>query len=357
MRKHYLLAAIAALTLWSCSNDEITDRPTGSEEANAIGFGTFLPRIPQGSGAATPKAAALDVDTLKAKGFKVIAYSQNAVAWSAYSKPNAPNFMDTVVTWNSSAWEYSPTRYWPRVNETTWGKVSFFAFSKVAGAKLDYSVSNIPRIEFTTSQILANQVDLVADTAYDRTGGDNPKTVKFDFKHILSKIGFSAKIAESYTGTINVKELKVYYNKVDGAISKGYYAFPTRGATSSWTSASTYFGVGDGGLVYSGTKPMNSSTSENLSITDDGKDNGYLMLIPQTLADSAISVELKYEIENPSAATTTTTTRVKLPEFTVDQGKAYSITFNITLDAVVFDNIAVNSWTDGNSPSPVVVAP
>jgi hypothetical protein len=76
MKNLYFLAAIAAFVLGSCTAEEALDPPANPEdEANAIGFGTFLDRVPQNG--IKPLASVLDIGKLKNRnpGFMVQAYT------------------------------------------------------------------------------------------------------------------------------------------------------------------------------------------------------------------------------------------------------------------------------------------
>ncbi|MDR1022379.1 MAG: fimbrillin family protein [Prevotellaceae bacterium] len=346
MKKHYFLAtAVAALALWSCANnDNLQPVP---EEANAIGFGTFLARIPQGSGAAAPKVAVLDLNSLKNTGFKVFAYHNSAAPTTLVSSvTGAPTFMnDTLVEWKTNQWEYAPTRYWPRPSESTWGYVSFFAFSKVTGAAATYTAGggSNPGIVFTTQESAASQVDLVADTAYSRTGAGG--AVKFNFAHILSKIGFSAKLAQSYAdATVKIKSLKVYYKS--GKVSrKGTYTFPGRsGVAGGWIPASDCFSEKP---AESGDHLFDNSAGYVLDATAYNLcgDDSYLMLVPQNRAAGDIYVELKYSVTTVQPELTVDNRlTVELPAVNFTAGNAYTFTFALTLKSVDFVNTTVSAW-------------
>ncbi|MDR1341922.1 MAG: fimbrillin family protein [Prevotellaceae bacterium] len=343
MKKHYFLAATAALALWSCTSNEVDNLPAALEESNAIGFGTFLPRIPQGYGAAAPKASNLTATLLQTNGgFKAFAYYTASSAWSSGSLSTAPDFMDADVTWATSSWTYSPIKYWPKLGSNDWGKVSFFGFSKAGGAAASYAAGAVPTITFTTQESASAQVDLVADTAYDRTGGDNGGMVKFNFAHILSMVGFSAKLQADYAdATVKVKSLKLYY-KVGTVKKAGTYTFPTRSTPGGWVPAEPYFAHNAAGdQLFSGEATLSTAPS-NLCGTDK-----YLMLIPQEITTAGdMYVELEYSVTTATPdLTVTNTATINLPATPFGLGKAYTFIFSLTLNPVVFDtNIEVGPW-------------
>jgi hypothetical protein len=349
MKKFYFLAAIAAVVLGSCTSEEVLNQPSGLEdEASAIGFSTFLDRAPQNG--VRPLASVMDKTGLQkaGAGFTVLAYSTGAESWTSYesSAPAEPNFMNNqTVEWDAGTWTYSPIKYWPKAGDG-WGQVTFFGFSTVTGATAAGVIGGNPQISFETAASVTSQVDLVADMIEDKTKDDGK--VQFAFNHILSRIGFKAKLQAAYeAATVTVTSLKVYY-KDDEVISSGTYTFET-----GWAPGTDKFTAGnlEGGPIFSGT-------SETLTTTAGTFTDQYLMLIPQEIDEGDIYVELEYKVatgtgtngsvDNPSVT-------IKLPATSDlpsaanewEQGKAYTYTLSISLYAVEFDeNISVNPWDD-----------
>jgi hypothetical protein len=355
MRKVYFLAAAVAATLSvaSCATSEVIDSELTTDGATPIGFGTFLDRVSRGSAAASPKATVVDVDGLKAPGagFTVLAYYTGTTDWDASNAPADPNFMDDQsVTWNDPAWTYSPPKFWPRKNNNIWEKLTFFAFSTVTDASADGQSSDNPKITFTTQETASAQVDLVAATAPNATG-DNP-TVQFAFNHILSKIGFSAKLGGNYGDktAVNIKSLRVYYD--GGKVFKtGTYIFSSDNTTSTWTTTGTSHveqtqNAGD--QLFNGSVTLNNDGSlVDLCATA----NSYLMLIPQPLATLGdIYVELQYDVVTTSSGTTTSTSSptltVNLPPVTWLPGKAYTYNLIVNLTAVTLGVMKIEDWDD-----------
>ena len=341
----------------SCSSDEAID-PVAPEE-QAISFGTFLDKAPQvsqlGSGI-KPLGAVLDLPGLKTSGFTVLAYNTEGTAWAAYTKPATPNFMDDqTVLWNTPAWEYTPITYWPRNNDDTWGKVSFFGYSTVNGASADGQAGGNPIIGFTAQSAAAAQVDLVADADIDVTKETAAGKVNFAFDHILSRIGFSAKLAGAYpSATVTVTSLKVYYKNGE-VVSKGTYTFSATDnkAAANWSLGSIYFtevGSGSGDEVTTADVEL-TTDKQNINAADR-----YLMLIPQSgIAAGDMYVELKYTVATDNAPLSTVTKTVDVPAAPGSgdawlPGKAYTYNFTVTLDAVNFNSdIDVDTWDDNDA--------
>jgi hypothetical protein len=332
MKKNYFLAAIAALVLGSCTSEEVLNQPSGVEdEASAIGFGTFLDRAPQNG--VRPLASEMTTEGLHTKGFTVLAYSTGTAVWAAASAtaPAEPNFMNNQkVEWDAGAWTYDPIKHWPKAG-SGWGKVTFFGFSTVSGATATGVAGGNPQIYFETAASVTSQVDLVADVIENHTA-DKGK-VKFAFEHILSKIGFKAKLEEAYpSSTVTVTSLEVYYaaGKVN---SSGTYTFADNNDVGKWDLAGaatfpTASTVSGDPILSSESDALTSISGTTLTPPDK-----YLMLIPQKFGEGDIYVKLTYRDktgEGPDGSWYTWST-IKLPETTLKSGKAYTYTFTIEL--------------------------
>ena len=113
MKKNYIMGVIAcaALTMTSCSNDEIGGNNT--KQGDPIEFGVYLGRDAQES-----RGSIITTDNLKK--FGVTAYVYGAII---------PDFMyNQEVNKNTDgSWTYSPVKYWPTMAST--GYISFYAYA------------------------------------------------------------------------------------------------------------------------------------------------------------------------------------------------------------------------------------
>ena len=109
MKKNYIMGVIAcaALTMTSCSNDEIGGNNT--KQGDPIEFGVYLGRDAQGS-----RGTIITTENLTK--FGVSAYYMSSVT---------PDFMyNQAVNKSGDAWTYSPVKYWPTME--TYG-ITFYA--------------------------------------------------------------------------------------------------------------------------------------------------------------------------------------------------------------------------------------
>ena len=372
MKKVYFLAAAAAaaLSVASCATSEVVDSELAAADATPIGFSTFLDRVSRGAAAASPKASVLTTDNIKDAGFTVLAYYTGEDNWTTYvsSAPADPNFMDDqAVTWNgtSTAWEYSPPKYWPRKDNNNWEKLTFFAHSTATGASADGASNSNPVITFTTQETAAAQVDLLAAVLPNVTKASNDGKVEFAFNHILSKIGFSIRLAESYgTATaVKVKSLQLHYT-ADKVEKNGTYTFDSNNTvnTTDWTLLNTGFlpssADGSGDQLFldaTGVLLNNDATPTSFNLCEHSTTHTYLMLIPQTLADDDLYVELEYDVITTAGGggggTSTSSPKLKvyLPGVTLEAGKEYTYNLVVNLSGVTFDPPTVNGWTTGST--------
>ncbi|MDR3118219.1 MAG: fimbrillin family protein [Mediterranea sp.] len=347
VKKHFLYLSVWALTAVACTNDAIINLVENSGQE--IGFSTVQTR-----------SAVFDKTKLQGTGygFSVAAYTQGEVtSWSTFMTnpglPATPDFMNnTQVSWSTDKWTYSPIKYWPgKIDGTNYGHVTFFALGgrELTDLTIAYnSTSKVPEYTYTTPATATDQEDLVADVLFDESWSGGKK-VKFNFNHILSKIGFTAKLDKDYADTeLKITKLQVEYtaNKV---ANSGTYTFETNGTTSDavqgdWATGTTYLSGNSGELQKTSPAPAALTTSE-VQQNDDTK---FLMLIPQgptTAGD--LTVKLTYTIKTGTGTGETVTYPVtyQLPVATYEKGKQYIYRFTLTLNPVEFDtDLTVAAW-------------
>ena len=122
MKKYFYLAAVSAMMLTACSSDkdvlqptpEPTTTPQVVAQQQAVGFDIYVPAATAGTRSGEKGIQTTSTLQGSGKGFGVFAVqSDDAV----YSASQTTNFMwNEHVTYSSSAWSYSPLKYWP--NET-----------------------------------------------------------------------------------------------------------------------------------------------------------------------------------------------------------------------------------------------
>ena len=141
------IAAMAALTLVSCSSDDLDSFSDNSSKNEAISFDGYLGRSAVAVNGT--RGSEETVTTLKKNGFGVFSkYTPTA------GEASFPDFANQQVTYKYSKWTYSPIKYWP----TTAGHIDFYAY---APYDKNTTLTENSKIDFTVEKNVAKQKDLL----------------------------------------------------------------------------------------------------------------------------------------------------------------------------------------------------
>lgn len=144
------IAAMAALTLVSCSSDDLNSLSDNSSKHEAISFDSYLGRSAVAVNGS--RGSEVDKDALQksTEGFGVFGnYSKDSEGTThAYGK----NWFDNQkVTFTSGAWTYEPLKYWlPE------GHIDFLAYAPY-DAKNTAITDFKSKIDFTVDKEIAKQ--------------------------------------------------------------------------------------------------------------------------------------------------------------------------------------------------------
>ena len=178
------IAAMAALTLVSCSSDDLNSLSDNSSKNEAISFDGYLGRSAVSVNGSRGSELTKDALQKSDEGFGVFGNYKTADGQEFGS-----NWFDNVkVTYSSTdtKWKYSPVQYWlPQ------GHIDFLAYApRVEETKLK---DNTSCIDFTVEKEVTKQKDLLWANATNQTKENIANTnnkVKFQFAHALSRLGF-----------------------------------------------------------------------------------------------------------------------------------------------------------------------
>ncbi len=392
MKKNYIMGVIAcaALTMTSCSNDEIGGNNT--KQGDPIEFGVYLGRDAQGS-----RGTIITTENLTK--FGVTAY---------LDMPDIPDFMynQEVTKSADGSWTYSPVKYWPTMEDgihtNKAHSISFYAYAphtSDANSLITHSGNNdehaAPTVTISlptgTNADLAKMVDFVA-TAKHFEYKTNGNVVTFVLKHEMTRIDLKAKVSENVYGLTAANKTKVVIRslklKSGGEFyTKADYRFPQtnqaeRGIWDNRTKATTDIDL-QSILNWSGDwaisdKDIISSTNQGIALegTSEVKlfnKNQYLFLIPSNKLDNegkpagleanTTSATITYDIITEDSnledgySKTSATKTVYLPAGIMQQGKAYNLTFTIAVDQVKLDATVADWDTATNSGIDVPYTP
>ena len=341
-KKFMGIAAVAALTLVSCSSDDLNSLSDNSSKNEAISFDGYWGRsavsVNGSRGSVINKAE--DLQNVP-EGFGVFGnYSSTDGTTPTYGENL---FKNQQVTYNESAWTYKPVKYWSPA-----GHIDFLAYAPYDS---NQELKENSKLDFTVSSTIANQKDLLWANATNQTKTDKPVT--FTFNHALAKIGYSVKIktstaAEGTTITLNQITLAGSNDGANGA----FYSAGTidlskdlskTSSTDLWTNLNS-----DTKLKFdwvSSDKELSSNETKN-------EETEYLFVIPQDFSQKTTSADVLYVVvEYTISYSDQTTMKTKVSsqlKLNFEQGKAYTLNLTLGLTPIEFDVTTVEGWTDTN---------
>lgn len=270
------IAAMAALTLVSCSSDDLDSFSDNSSKNEAISFDGYLGRSAVAVNGT--RGSVETVTTLEDKGFGVFSKYTVNTGTASFS-----DFNNQQVTYKYSKWTYTPVKYWPTTN----GHIDFYAY---APYDENTTLTENTKINFTVEKNVAKQKDLLWARAHAQINTpiiNNNNKVSFKFAHALSRLGYTIKLHETYpSATFTLNKITLA-----GSPDETKNAFYTKGIIDLSTVKDVPTGDAPTGLW-----DTSSSDKQNLnwvsggSIKVESKDpehpqsndpNNYLFVIPQ----------------------------------------------------------------------------
>lgn len=357
------IAAMAALTLVSCSSDDLDSFSGDSSKNEAISFDGYLGRSAVAVNGTRGSVATKDKLIGEGKGFGVFGYYNSSDTHNTTEQPfNANLFTNEHVTCLSAGanWTYSPLKYWP-----TKGHIDFLAYAPYYNAD---TFENTYHLKFTVTDQIGNQTDLLWVKADGKTMAENSgtKKVTFKFNHALSKLGYSVKLNGtcSSDATITLKKITLAGSAPEpttGSTTEPTGAFHKTGtidlSTGKWTPTSDkqafkwYSAETTGAQEITFTSDNSTSTSNK---TYTNKDGEYLFVIPQNFSEKINNVDnadklyviVEYDIKYNGISETITNTVYKRITHNFEQGKAYTIKLTIGRPIDFDVDAEITPWED-----------
>ena len=341
------IAAVAALTLVSCSSDDLNSLSDNSSKNEAISFDGYWGRsavsVNGSRGSVIDKAEDLQKVS---EGFGVFG-NYSSTDGEAFGSNLFENQKVTYST-EETKWIYSPKKYW-----SPQGHIDFLAYApRVEGTKLK---DNTSCIEFTVADKAADQKDLLWANAANQTMAKNSgtgKKVKFQFAHALSRLGYTVKTKDADAGTTITLNKITLAGSADGKTNAFYtkgtidlskdLPKPSTSITDLWATSNN------------DTKQKFDwfSGTQSLATTYTNPDTEYLFVIPQNFSKTTenadalyVIVEYTIKYEDEKTMTNKVSSQLKL---NFEQGKAYTLNLTLGLTPIEFDVTAVEGWTDTN---------
>ncbi len=339
------IAAMAALTLVSCSSDDLNSLSDNSSKNEAISFDGYCGRSAVAVNGS--RGSVVDIKALQAstEGFGVFGnYSSTAEGTPAYGNSL---FNNQQVTYDKtkSKWTYSPLRFW-----STQGHIDFFAYAPYDRQYDNIVTKDNQKLTFTVDSNIENQKDLLYANAVGQTK-DNISSagnkVNFQFAHALSKLGYKVKLSGDYSSNAAFNLTKITLAGSPDGTTKAFYTSgkidlsKTNTALDLWSEYATdkqNFDWFSGSSTVTGTdlKHPNENRVE---------DEDYLFVIPQKFKTGTdklyvivtYTITYKNDTQNPI-----TNTVYKQLSNNFEPGKAYMI--NLTLGLPIEFDATVTDW-------------
>lgn len=286
MKKFFALVAFATLTvagMTSCSNDDeiIGASAQGNSPANsAMSFNVTHDGVTRGTATTAGNFLSQITD------FQVLGYYSDGSGKyvGAAATPAAGIVIDQIA---GPAWDYhtaSELQYWPS------GNLDFQAITPSADASfalvntVDESTPGevYPRLtaNVTVPTTVTDQKDIMFASALAQNHASDGAAVGLTFKHALSQVVFSGKVANP-TITAVVDEITVCNIHNTGNV--GYRSALNTLSAQATGAAATNFSVGliEGADAAATVAARTMTTTDAKNLTNG---NGALMMIPQTQA-------------------------------------------------------------------------
>lgn len=337
------IAAMAALTLVSCSSDDLDSVSDNSSKNEAINFDGYLGRSAVAVNGT--RGSEVKIDQLKTGGFGVFGYHNNSATHSATESFDANLFNNQKVTYDNtnSKWTYSPLKFWPSD-----GHIDFLAYAP-------YDVKNTTLTDgskinnFTVSETIADQTDLLWTNATSQITADIKKEkVNFQFHHALSRLGYTVRL----TGDYSSSNVTFILNKITLAGSadetkKAFYKKGTIDLSKTPSSEGLWTNLSSDKQNFlnwsSGDKTLSNAETKN-------PDNEYLFVIPQNFdtGSDELYVIVEYTINYTVGTPSVKNTVYKQIKKDFKQGKAYMLNLTLGLpiefDVDLTEGVGVDGW-------------
>ena len=347
------IAAMAALTLVSCSSDDLDSLSDNSSKNEAISFDGYLGRSAVAVNGT--RGSEVKIGNLQTDGFGVFGKYTSTDGQTS----DANFFKNQKVTYSTteSKWTYSPLKFWPSD-----GHIDFLAYAPyVNGTELtDGSKIN----NFIVSETITGQKDLLWTNAKSQITADvttSTKTkVNFQFHHALSRLGYTVNLTGDYSSnpdnkaTFTLKKITLAGSS-DGTKGAFYtsgtidLSKPTKDANlwSDQTGKQKFdWFSGDKQVTYVNPTDHTKKTVSNL-------DTEYLFVIPQDFSKDKIEgqpdpdelyVIVEYTIHYQDGKEQTNKVYKQIKRHFL-QGKAYNL--NLTLGLPIEFDVDVTGGVTG----------
>lgn len=319
MRKSLLMAAVAALVLAGCSQDDVVNSSVDQNNGTPIDF-----RIVTNKTRATESMNSESIGDFRVSANK--------------SGSNEFDFMkDVAVIKTDDKWSYAPLKFFPSDGTV----VDFYAYSPSGSVNvikgMDFNINDGVTLGYRVPEVGDRKKAedfLIASTS----GNSGSNAVVMDFRHALSMATFAAKNA-SVGMTLIVDRITLSNLGHESTLSL------TSGGTFTWGTPVDQMNNYELNLPVSGVPVLANGDYQSLLPEEEG-----LMILPQTKGTSNIELTVDYtavDADNVVIGGDVATFTLE-NSFVFEMGKKYTFnfTFKGAFDPIEFENVVVEHWDD-----------
>lgn len=348
------IAAMAALTLVSCSSDDLDSFSDNSSKNEAISFDGYLGRSAVAVNGT--RGGVETVETLKKNGFGVFSKYTVNTGTASFS-----DFNNQQVTYKYSKWTYTPVKYWP----TKAGHIDFYAYAPYDSKQ---KLIENSKLEFEVNPTVTEQKDLLWSRVHAQINTpiiNNNNKVSFKFAHALSRLGYTIKLHETYpsaTFTLNKitlagspdEKTNAFYKKGTIDLSKVKDVQTGDAPIGLWNAATSDDNKQNLNWVSGGSIKVENTDPEHPQSNDP---NNYLFVIPQAFSKDKTTenpnvdelyIIVQYTITYDNGGGEQINTVYKRIKKDFKQGKAYMLNLTIGLpiefDVDLTEGVGVDDW-------------
>lgn len=315
MKKNLTMLAIAAIVAAGCTESEVIEK----SQKMAIGFDTYVGKNTRGvpnTSTAFPEGSTMGIFATK------VGAATNDV------------MNNQLVTKEASGWAYSPVKYYEANEQYTFNAYAPYIASEGSIASETGLTNYVVPTDITqqVDLVYANKVtvDVAADgsLSIDESPTDN---VKFEFRHALSQVKFSAKLDAAPAEGDFVKVTSITIDKVK--------------STGTFTFADGLWNVNSETTAKYAVTPTAPVELNNTASTPVSPADGHvLMLIPQ---ESEVTIALELSVKKGDKTENKT---YEVPR--TDQwyrNNIYHYTITVKTNSIEFGDPRIEIWESSNN--------
>ncbi|MBE9488599.1 MAG: fimbrillin family protein [Bacteroidetes bacterium] len=324
MKKKLLFAYLAAVvTLSSCSNDATI---SVNQNLTKIDFDAYTN--------SSTKATIVSMNNFN--DFVVYGYvtPKSYVGKTDLGSP----YMDALVVSREDSnvpWIYEGEYYWPQDDS----KIQLFGISPKNDLVSEYITSkdSYPSFKYIIGDVGKNQKDLIVSSLLDQVETETVKTLKLNFKHILSQINFSVK------GEVAGLEYNVTKIELINIKNEGKFTFDTPLKIGNWSDVK-----GTATYVHN----LENFVVDGVSLKPLEGEDRTMILMPQENTENA-KIKVTYSIRDNGGKSLIFdgSKEVDLSSFVwaINTKTRYTLTLPVTADKIIFIT-TIDKWVDETVP-------